>query len=94
MDWTQTKHDSPKSGDGQITPIDKSDGLNIDETRIVFTDQCPTPTPIVITVVGFDYTTEMDYQPFCDFFTALHPFVVGMGGISSGLIIAGGARRG
>lgn len=92
IDWTQTKHDKPESGNVDI--IDKSDDLEIDEDRIVFADQCPPPTPIELVVMGFPYSEELDYQPFCDFFGMLNPFVVGMGGISSALIIAGGIRRG
>lgn len=92
MDWTQTKHDKPESG--KVDIIDKSDGLNIDKNRIDFSNQCPAPTPIDTSVGGFPVSTELNYQPLCDFFTMLNPFVIGMGGISSALIIAGGVRRG
>ena len=92
MDWTQKPHDKPDFGNVDI--IDKSEGLNIDQNRIDFTNQCPAPMPINTSVVGFPVSTELNYQPLCDFFTMLNPFVVGMGGISSALIIAGGARRG
>lgn len=92
MDWTQTKHDKPESGNIDI--VDKSDGLDINDDRITFDDQCPPPTPIELVVMGFPYSEELNYQPFCDFFGMLNPFVVGMGGISSALIIAGGIRRG
>lgn len=92
MDWTQKPHDKPDSGNVDI--IDKSEGLNIDQNRIDFTNQCPAPTPINTSVGGFPVSTELNYQPLCDFFTMLNPFVIGMGGISSALIIAGGARRG
>ena len=92
MDWTQKPHDKPDSGNVDI--IDKSEGLNIDQNRIDFTNQCPAPTPINTSVGGFPVSTELNYQPLCDFFIMLNPFVIGMGGISSALIIAGGARRG
>ena len=92
MDWTQKPHDKPDSGNVDI--IDKSEGLNIDQNRIDFTNQCPAPTPINTSVGGFPVSTELNYQPLCDFFEMLNPFVIGMGGISSALIIAGGARRG
>ena len=92
IDWTQKPHDKPDSGNVDI--IDKSEGLNIDQNRIDFTNQCPAPTPINISVGGFPVSTELNYQPLCDFFIMLNPFVIGMGGISSALIIAGGARRG
>lgn len=94
IDWTQKKPDDLKSNEGKIDVIDKSDDLEIDEDRIVFADQCPPPTPIELVVMGFPYSEELNYQPFCDFFGMLNPFVVGMGGISSALIIAGGIRRG
>lgn len=92
MDWTQQPH-SP-ADDGKLDIIDKSDELLIDNDRINFGNQCPAPTPINTSVGGFPVSTELDYQPLCDFFTMLNPFVIGMGGISSALIIAGGARRG
>ena len=94
IDWTQTEHDEPESDSGNVDIIDKSEGLNIDQNRIDFTNQCPAPTPINTSVGGFPVSTELNYQPLCDFFTMLNPFVIGMGGISSALIIAGGARRG
>ena len=92
MDWTQETHDDPTDTNADV--IDKSEDLSIDNDRIDFSNQCPAPTPIVTSVLGFPITDEINYQPLCDFFTMLNPFVVGMGGISSALIIAGGARRG
>lgn len=94
IDWTQEEHDEPEPDAGKVDIIDKSEGLNIDQNRIDFTNQCPAPTPINTSVGGFPVSTELNYQPLCDFFTMLNPFVIGMGGISSALIIAGGARRG
>lgn len=94
IDWTQVKHDEPDPDAGKVDIKDKSEDLNIDRDRIDFTNQCPAPTPINTSVGGFPVSTELNYQPLCDFFTMLNPFVVGMGGISSALIIAGGARRG
>lgn len=92
VDWTQEEHDEPDAGKVDIT--DNSKDLNIDQNRIDFINQCPAPTPINTSVGGFPISTELNYQPLCDFFTMLNPFVIGMGGISSALIIAGGARRG
>lgn len=92
IDWTQKPHDKPDSGNVDIK--DKSEDLSIDNNRIDFSNQCPSPTPINTSVGGFPVSTELNYQPLCDFFTMLNPFVIGMGGISSALIIAGGARRG
>jgi len=94
IDWTQVKHDQPEPDAGKVDIKDKSDDLSIDNDRIDFSNQCPAPTPINTSVGGFPVSTELNYQPLCDFFTMLNPFVVGMGGISSALIIAGGARRG
>lgn len=94
IDWTQTEHDEPESDAGKVDIKDKAEDLSIDNDRIDFSNQCPAPTPINTSVGGFPVSTELNYQPLCDFFTMLNPFVVGMGGISSALIIAGGARRG
>jgi len=94
IDWTQAEHDEPEPDAGKVDIKDKSEDLSIDNDRIDFSNQCPAPTPINTSVGGFPVSTELNYQPLCDFFTMLNPFVVGMGGISSALIIAGGARRG
>ena len=94
IDWTQTEHDEPEPDAGKVDIKDKAEDLSIDNDRIDFSNQCPAPTPINTSVGGFPVSTELNYQPLCDFFTMLNPFVVGMGGISSALIIAGGARRG
>ena len=94
IDWTQEEHDEPEPDSGKVDIIDKSEDLSIDNDRIDFSNQCPAPTPINTSVGGFPVSTELNYQPLCDFFTMLNPFVIGMGGISSALIIAGGARRG
>ena len=94
IDWTQTEHDEPEPDSGKVDIKDKSEDLSIDNDRIDFSNQCPAPTPINTSVGGFPVSTELNYQPLCDFFTMLNPFVIGMGGISSALIIAGGARRG
>ena len=93
VDWVKQEPDASEEN-GTVDVTDKSEGLNIDQNRIDFTNQCPAPTAINISVGGFPVSTELNYQPLCDFFIMLNPFVVGMGGISSALIIAGGARRG
>lgn len=94
IDWTQEKPDDLKPDEGKVDVIDKSKDLTINENRIDFSNQCPAPTPINTSVGGFPISTELNYQPLCDFFVMLNPFVIGMGGISSALIIAGGIRRG
>lgn len=93
VDWVKQEPDASEEN-GTVDVTDKSEGLNIDQNRIDFTNQCPAPTPINTSVGGFPVSTELNYQPLCDFFTMLNPFVIGMGGISSALIIAGGVRRG
>lgn len=92
MDWTKKEHTEPTDTNVDVT--DKTSEIVIDDSRISFDDQCPTPKDINITVVGHSFSDALDYQPLCDFFIKLKPFVVGMGGISSALIIAGGVRRG
>lgn len=93
MDWTKKEHTQPSDTNVDVT--DKTSEIVIDNSRIAFDDQCPTPKDIDITVVGHSFSESLDYQPLCDFFTKLHPFVVGlMGGVPSAMIIAGGARRG
>lgn len=93
IDWVKEEPDATEDS-GAVDVIDKSEGISVDKNRINFSNQCPAPTPINTSVGGFPVSTELDYQPLCDFFIMLNPFVVGMGGISSALIIAGGARRG
>lgn len=86
IDWTQEEHD-PKQN--TKVDIDEPDLPNIDEDRIKFKAVCPPPKPIHINVVGRDYHTELSYQPLCDFFSELKPFVVGLGWFSGAMIIAG-----
>ena len=92
VDWVKQEPDASEEN-GTVDVTDKSEGLNIDQNRIDFTNQCPAPTPINTSVGGFPVSTELNYQPLCDFFTMLNPFVIGMGGISSALIIAASGRR-
>jgi len=93
IDWVKQEPDATEDS-GAVDIIDKSEGISVDKNRINFSNQCPAPTPINTSVGGFPVSTELNYQPLCDFFEMLNPFVIGMGGISSALIIAGGARRG
>ena len=92
IDWVKQEPDASEEN-GTVDVTDKSEGLNIDQNRIDFSNQCPAPTPINTSVGGFPVSTELNYQPLCDFFIMLNPFVIGMGGISSALIIAASGRR-
>lgn len=92
MNWTQKPHTEPTTTN--VVVVDKTSDIVIDDSRIRFNDQCPAPKDINLTVAGHSFSEFLDYQPLCDFFTQLHPFVVGMGGVSTALIIAGGVRRG
>ena len=91
MDWTQEEHTPPE--DTNVEVMDLTDTLKIDKDRISFNDQCPVPEPVSVTVAGQTSTDELDYQPMCDFFSRLKPFVVSiLGGFGSILMIAGGRR--
>lgn len=92
MNWTQKPHTEPTTTN--VVVVDKTSDIVIDDSRIRFNDQCPSPKDINLTVAGHSFSEFLDYQPLCDFFTQLHPFVVGIGGVSTALIIAGGVRRG
>ena len=92
VEWVKQEPDASEEN-GTVDVTDKSEGLNIDHNRIDFSNQCPAPTPISTSVGGFPVSTELNYQPLCDFFIMLNPFVIGMGGISSALIIAASGRR-
>ena len=89
IDWVQQPFQSKDDG-----KLDVKDGnlTNINQNRVKFKDQCPPPKPINITVMGQNFGTAMDYQPLCDFFSMLKPFVVGMGWVAGAFIIVG--RRG
>lgn len=93
IDWVKQEPDATEDS-GAVDITDKSEGISVDKNRINFSNQCPAPKTVSISVAGFPVSYELNYQPLCDFFIMLNPFVVGMGGISSALIIAGGARRG
>lgn len=86
IDWTQEDHD-PKT-DTKVD-VEEIDSFSIDEDKIKFRAVCPPPKPIHINVVGRDYHTELSYQPLCDFFSGMKPFVVGLGWFSGAMIIAG-----
>lgn len=89
IDWTQEEHD-PESE----TSVDVEEGElpDIDTDKVDFSDTCPAPKQVSVTVAGQTETDEMSYQPLCDFFGMLKPFVIGMGWVSGAFIIAG--RRG
>ena len=93
IDWVKQEPDASEDS-GAVDIIDKSEGISVDKNRINFSNQCPAPKTVSINVVGFPVSYELNYQPLCDFFVMLNPFVIGMGGISSALIIGGGVRRG
>lgn len=84
--WTQQKHE-PKTD----TKIDIKTGElpAIKTDKVKFKEQCPAPKQINIKVAGQIFNEEMNYQPLCDFFVQLKPFIVGLGYLSGAFIVAG-----
>ena len=56
VDWVKQEPDASEEN-GTVDVTDKSEGLNIDHNRIDFSNQCPAPTPIVTSVLGFPITS-------------------------------------
>lgn len=92
IDWVKQEPDVTEDN-GVVDITDNSEGISVDKNRINFSNQCPAPKTVSISVAGFPVSYELNYQPLCDFFIMLNPFVIGMGGISSALIIAASGRR-
>lgn len=86
IDWTQEEHE-PKTN--TKVDVDEPELPKIDDDKIKFRHQCPEPKQININVVGYDYEAELNYEPLCEFFSELKPFVVGMGWFGGAFIIAG-----
>lgn len=90
IDWTQK--DSSSSSDSKVLVEDLSEQLKIDRNRVNFAEQCPPAKQISLSVMGFTNNIELSYEPICDFFIKLKPFLISVSLLSAVLIIGG--RRG
>jgi len=92
-DWFQQKFDKPDD-DGKVDVKD-FELPSIDTNKVKFDNQCPTPTPLDISISSLmiNFHDELNYQPLCDFMTKLRPFVVGFGYVSGAFIVAGVGRK-
>ena len=94
VDWYQNDDYQPKDNDNEQTVKDLSDTLKIDDKRVKFNAQCPPDKHFDVTYMGVTKTSKISYTRYCEFFVMLKPFLIGLAGISSVLIITGGIRRG
>lgn len=94
IDWYQDDDYQPKENDKEQTVKDLSDTLKIDDKRVKFNAQCPPDKHFEINYMGVTKTSKISYTRYCEFFILLKPFLIGLAGISSVLIITGGIRRG
>lgn len=85
--WTQQDPNLP-NGDTVLVK-DLSEQLKLDRDRINFAKQCPPPKQVPINVLGLTHNAELSYEPICDFFVKLKPFLVGVSLIFAVLIIGG-----
>lgn len=86
LDWTQQKH---QPNTDTTVNIKTGELPSIRTDKVQFSNQCPPPKQISIEVLGQTYTEQMSYQPLCDFFSSLKPFIIGLGYLSGAFIIAG-----
>lgn len=93
IDWYQDDDYLPKDNDNEQTVKDLSDTLKIDDKRVKFSAQCPPDKHFEINYMGVTKTSKISYTRYCEFFIALKPFLLGLSGIASVLIITG-VRRG
>lgn len=87
IDWTQGKYQEDK--DTKIDIKDGSADFELNKDRIQFTAQCPPPKKINIHFSQINVQYEISYQGLCDAFITLKPFLLGLSGIHSAMIIAG-----
>jgi len=66
----------------------------MNQSRVVFANQCPAPIPIDITLLGTSVEAELSYQPLCDFMTMIKPFVIASAYLTGAYIISGVGRGG
>ena len=93
-DWAKLPFE--KSDEDGIVDIDNNADLpTITTDKVKFQNQCPTPTPLDISISSLmvNFHDELNYQPLCDFMTKLRPFVVGFGYVSGAFIVAGVGRK-
>lgn len=93
IDWYQDDDYQPKDNDNEQTVKDLSDTLKIDDKRVKFSAQCPPDKHFEINYMGVTKTSKISYTRYCEFFVMLKPFLLGLSGIASVLIITG-VRRG
>ena len=93
IDWYQNDDYQPKDNDNEQTVKDLSETLKIDDKRVKFNAQCPPDKHFEINYMGVTKTSKISYTRYCEFFVMLKPFLLGLSGIASVLIITG-VRRG
>ncbi len=96
MKWTK-KEPKPPSNNPKENYVDIKDGTKdlkkkFDRDLFDFRRQCPPPHVLTINVLGVSKTLTYNYQPLCDAFIKLRPFVIGLG-IIVGIMIVAGRRK-
>ena len=93
-DWAKSPFDEPNE-DGKVDIDENPDLPTINTDKVKFQNQCPTPTPLDISISSLmvNFHDELNYQPLCDFMTKLRPFVVGFGYVSGAFIVVGVGRK-
>lgn len=92
IDWTQD--DYQPDDDTKVEIKDGTDNMKLDDDMIKFEAKCPPPKQVSITVAGYSVQLEWSFELWCATFTKLKPFLVGLSGISSVLIITGVRKNG
>lgn len=88
IDWYQDD-DLNTDDDTKVKVKDLSDDLSIDDDRIKFGRSCPTGPVVSISFKMVNINYQISYEGLCQAFEKMRPFVIGIGGLVSVMIIGG-----
>lgn len=87
IDWTQKDLDEQE--DGKVEIKDLSKDLELDDDKINFGRACPSGPTVDISFAGARVYHQISYDGLCVSYEDMRPFVIGIGGIVSVMIIGG-----
>lgn len=88
IDWYQDD-DLDNDDDTKVKVKDLSDDLSIDDDRIKFGRSCPSGPVVSISFKMVNINYQISYEGLCQAFEKMRPFVIGIGGLVSVMIIGG-----
>lgn len=87
IDWTQKDLDEQDDGKAEVKDLSKD--LELDDDKINFGRACPSGPVVNISFAGVSVSHDISYEGLCGAFEKMRPFVIGIGGIVSVMIIGG-----